>query len=215
MIIKNKLIYVGFGLFLTFLLVLPINYQSYSYETVSMPKKAKNTYMDIEISSDNTGSNKIFEVNNMFPGDEETGKFCVKVFYKENVTVKYNAFILPEYKKLAEVLKTKVVLEKSDEVLYDGLMEGMPDSINYNLSSRVKTNDDVCYLITVYLDKNVGNEYQNLPLAVNLEWSVEETKNLIDNPKTGDNIIIWIGIGVVSLICLILVIVVGKRGKKM
>ena len=28
-----------------------------------MPKKAKNTYMDIEISSDNTGSNKIFEVN--------------------------------------------------------------------------------------------------------------------------------------------------------
>lgn len=80
--------------------MLSINYQSYSYETVSMPKKAKNTYMDIEISSDNTGSNKIFEVNNMFPGDEETGKFCVKVFYKENVTVKYNAFILPEYKKL-------------------------------------------------------------------------------------------------------------------
>ena len=51
--------------------------------------------MDIEISSDNIGSNKIFEVNNMFPGDEETGKFCVKVFYKENVIVKYNAFILP------------------------------------------------------------------------------------------------------------------------
>ena len=43
--------------------MLSINYQSYSYETVSMPKKAKNTYMDIEISSDNTGSNKIFEVN--------------------------------------------------------------------------------------------------------------------------------------------------------
>ena len=99
MIIK-KLIYVVFGLFLTFLLVLSINYQSCSYEIVSMPKKAKNTYMDIEISSDNTGSNNIFEVNNMFPGDEETGKFCVKVFYKENVTVKYNAFILPEYKKL-------------------------------------------------------------------------------------------------------------------
>ena len=40
MIIK-KLIYVVFGLFLTFLLVLSINYQSYSYEIVSMPKKAK------------------------------------------------------------------------------------------------------------------------------------------------------------------------------
>ena len=73
--------------------------------------------MDIEFSDGGSGTNKVFEVKNMVPGDVEEEQFCVGAFYKDKVAVKYNAVILLEYKKLAEVLKTKVIVNKTGKVL--------------------------------------------------------------------------------------------------
>lgn len=220
---KNKLFYIFSSIILVFIFTLTFGLKTYTYELDISPKLEQNVIdkdiMDIEFSDGGSGTNKVFEVKNMVPGDVEEKQFCVRVFYKDKVAVKYNAVILPEYKKLAEVLKTKVIVNKTGKVLYEGLIEGMPDSINYNLRSATKTDKVVCYTIIVYLDKDVGNEYQNLPLAVNLEWWVEESHepdepDEADNPNTGDTIIKWVIISLVLVMCLAITIYLSRKGGK-
>lgn len=157
--------------------------------------------------------NTPFQVTNMFPGDRETKYYCVKVSYKSDIVVRYHADIRPGYEKLAEVLKVKIRLLDTDEVLYDGLMRDMPKSLNHALYTGEKTQSELYYEITAYLDTSVGNEYQDKELLADFRWWVEETDNL-DIPQTGDtsNIYLWICLGSVSL--LLLLILIAKRRKE-
>lgn len=157
--------------------------------------------------------NTPFQVTNMFPGDRETKYYCVKVSYKGDIIVRYHADIRPGYEKLAEVLKVKIRLLDTDETLYDGLMRDMPKSLNHALYTTEKTQSELYYEITSYLDTSVGNEYQDKDLIADFRWWVEETENL-DSPQTGDtsNIYLWIALASGSLFILILLL--AKRRKE-
>lgn len=157
--------------------------------------------------------NTPFQVTNMFPGDRETKYYCVKVSYKGDIIVRYHADIRPGYEKLAEVLKVKIRLLDTDETLYDGLMRDMPKSLNHALYTTEKTQSELYYEITAYLDTSVGNEYQDKELIADFRWWVEETENL-DSPQTGDtsNIYLWIALASGSLFILILLL--AKRRKE-
>lgn len=137
--------------------------------------------------------NTAFQVGNMFPGDAETKYFCVRVSYRDTVTVHYKATVRPGYEKLAEVLKIRVRLLTSGETLYDGLMSQMPESVTHKLSSGGSATDELYYEITAYLDTSVGNEYQNKELIADFSWWVDETGKLIVSPDTGDSshILLW------------------------
>ncbi len=154
--------------------------------------------------------NEPFTVGNMFPGDEITKYFCVRVSYHDTVTVHYKAVIRQGYEKLAEVLKVKVRILNQDgvqvEMLYDGLMKEMPESLSKQLTSQKSTTDELYYEITAYLDTSVGNEYQNLSLIADFKWWVAEEGNLTSGPKTRDlaNIVLWI-----SLILFLIIICAG------
>ena len=157
--------------------------------------------------------NTPFQVTNMFPGDRETKYYCVKVSYKGDIIVRYHADIRSGYEKLAEVLKVKIRLPETDETLYDGQMRDMPKSLNHALYTTEKTQSELYYEITAYLDTSVGNEYQDKELIADFRWWVEETENL-DSPQTGDtsNIYLWIALASGSLFILILLI--AKRRKE-
>lgn len=157
--------------------------------------------------------NTPFQVTNMFPGDRETKYYCVKVSYKGDIIVRYHADIRPGYEKLAEVLKVKIRLLDTDEILYDGLMLDMPKSLNHALYTNEKTQSELYYEITAYLDTSVGNEYQDKELIADFRWWVEETENL-DAPQTGDtsNIYLWVALASGSLFILILLL--AKRRKE-
>lgn len=161
----------------------------------------------------NSGDNTRFNVGNMFPGDAETQYYRVRVSYQNKVTVRFHADIHPGYEKLAEVLKCRIVLLTTGEVMYDGLMRDMPASLNHTLRSSEKTTDELLYEITAYLDTSVGNEYMNKSLVADFHWWVEETKNLTDNPKTGDsfNPLLWGGMAFGSLFLLILLLAKRKK----
>lgn len=161
----------------------------------------------------NSGDNTRFNVDNMFPGDAQTQYYRVRVSYQNKVTVRFHADIHPGYEKLAEVLKCRVVLLTTGEVMYDGLMRDMPASLNHTLRSSEKTTDELLYEITAYLDTSVGNEYMNKSLVADFRWWVEETKNLTDNPKTGDsfNPLLWGDIAFGSLFLLILLLAKRKK----
>lgn len=160
--------------------------------------------------------NTPFQVTNMFPGDRETKYYCVKVSYKGDIIVRYHADIRPEYEKLAEVLKVKIRLPETDETLYDGLKRDMPQSLNHALYTNEKTQSELYYEITAYLDTSVGNEYMDKELIADFRWWVEETENL-DSSQTGDtlNIYLWIALASGSLFILfILILLLVKRRKE-
>ena len=167
----------------------------------------------IELYNKQPGENTAFAVGNMFPGDSETKYFRVRVSYHDKITVHYKATVRPGYEKLAEVLKVRVRLLSTVEMLYDGLMRDMPESLTHKLASKKSTTDELYYEITAYLDTSVGNDYQNKDLIADFKWWVEETGNLDDSPQTGDtsNILLWTVLAAGSLSMMILLLVVRRR----
>lgn len=157
--------------------------------------------------------NTPFQVTNMFPGDRETKYYCIKVSYKGDIIVRYHADVRPGYEKLAEVLKVRIKLLGDDELLYDGLMRDMPQSLNHALYTSTSKQSELYYEITAYLDTSVGNEYMDKELIADFRWWVEETDHL-DSPQTGDNshIYLWLCLASGSLFCMILLL--WKRRKE-
>lgn len=166
----------------------------------------------LSLHNRNSNDNTPFQVGNMFPGDSETEYYCIKVSYKGDVVLRFRADIHSGYEQLAEVLKCRVTLPESGEVLYDGLMQDMPKSLNHALNTDKSTTSQVYYEITAYLDTSVGNEYMNKDLIADFRWWVEETGNL-NPPQTGDsfNLYLWLCIAAASLLLLILL---WKKRKK-
>lgn len=160
----------------------------------------------------NPGDNVPFQVTNMFPGDAETKYYCVKVSYKGDIVVRYHADIRKGYEKLAEVLKVRIFMPDTDELLYDGLMRDMPKSLNHPLYTNASTQNELYYEITAYLDTSVGNEYMEKALIADFRWWVEETNNL-DSPVTGDtsNVRLWIYLAAGSLVLLLILLAVRRR----
>lgn len=155
-----------------------------------------------------------FKVENMFPGDSETKYYCVRVSQKDTLTVRFNAFVQPGYEKLAEVLKIRVKLLTTGDLLYDGIIKDMPESLDCKIVTTQSTVKDLYYEVTAYLDTSVGNDYQNKKLVADFKWWTEDSSSLGDNPYTGDtfNILLWISVAAGSL--LIFVLLLAKRPKE-
>ncbi len=148
----------------------------------------------IELYAGQAEENSPFSVGNMLPGDSEAKSFRVRVAHQGKVTVHCKAVVRDGYEKLAEVMKARVALPDTGEVVYDGLMRDMPDSVARELDSSSRVTDELRYEITAYLETSVGNEYQNLDLIADITWWVDEASNLAPLAKTGDgtDYLLWI-----------------------
>ena len=182
-------------------------------DTSDMSNQEEVKAVALYLHSRNEGDNVPFEVMNMFPGDVETKYFCVKVAYKDTITVKYKADIRKGHEILAEVLKCRITLLTTGEVLYEGLMRDMPESLDHTLNSSVSTESELYYQVTAYLDTSVGNRYQNRRLIADFKWWVEDDGNL-EPPQTGDAAQPIIIICVMVAIALVLVPILLKLRKR-
>lgn len=182
-------------------------------DTSDMSSQEEVKAVALYLHSRNEGDNVPFEVMNMFPGDVETKYFCVKVAYKDTITVKYKADIRKGHEILAEVLKCRITLLTTGEVLYEGLMRDMPESLDHTLNSSVSTESELYYQVTAYLDTSVGNRYQNRRLIADFKWWVEDDGNL-EPPQTGDAAQPIIIICVMVAIALVLVPILLKLRKR-
>lgn len=160
----------------------------------------------IELYDKQAEDNTPFNVTNMFPGDKITKDYRVIVSYHDEVIIHYHADIREGYEKLAEVLKVNIML--NGQLVYDGLMKDMPNSIEYSLNSKETTTSELYYQITAYLDTSVGNEYQNKELMADFRWWIEEDSHLDPLPDTGDkfNLPLYCTVAVSSLVLTLFVI---------
>ena len=130
----------------------------------------------ITLNGPNESINKIFTVENMFPGDKISQYYVLNISHKKNIDIMFNAEVQEGYEILAEVLKVKVAIQSVEEPLYDGLMKDMSHSLTYTLPGNQQS---LTYCITVYLDTTVGNKnitdsdgkrYQNKILKADFSW---------------------------------------------
>ena len=162
----------------------------------------------------NPGDNTPFNVTNMFPGDIETKYFLVRVVHKGDIILRFHAEARPGYEKLAEVLKCRVVLPESGDILYDGLMRDMPESLNVDLQTDSEITSEAYYEIIAYLETSVGNEYMQTELVADFTWWVEETDNL-GPAHTSDGLeyTVWIIVAAASLIIIIILAARLRKGE--
>ncbi len=172
------------------------------------------TAASIELAEGKEEDNIPFNAENMFPGDRITQYYRVRVHYNGKITVHFRAEVRKGYEKLAEVLKVRVTLLSTGETLYDGLMGEMPESLDYKNESKAKTQEDLYYEITPYLETSVGNEYRNKELTADFKWWVEG--DLIPPPQTGDDssTTVWVLVAAGSAVVLLLLIFARRRKNK-
>ena len=172
------------------------------------------TAASIELAEGKEEDNIPFNAENMFPGDRITQYYRVRVHYNGKITVHFRAEVRKGYEKLAEVLKVRVTLLSTGETLYDGLMGEMPESLDYKNESKAKTQEDLYYEITPYLETSVGNEYRNKELTADFKWWVEG--DLIPPPQTGDDssATVWVLVAAGSAVVLLLLIFARRRKNK-
>lgn len=157
--------------------------------------------------------NTLFSIENMFPGDSETKYYRVRVSYHDKITVHFNAQTREGQESASEVMGVKVKLVTSGETLYEGLMQDMPQSLTYTMTSAESTTAEIYYEITAYLDTSAGNEYQNKEILLDFLWWADETGNLDDPPQTGDtsSIVIWSVTATVSALVLLLLLIFRRK----
>ncbi len=146
-----------------------------------------------------------FEVNNLLPGDCETKYYYLDVSYHGDIVVRYHADIREGSDKLAEVLKVRVRMLENNEVLYDGLMRDMPQSVDYPLYTDTNTRRALYYEISAYLETSVGNEYADQGLTADFRWWVEETSQLDVNGTFDHDLCFWI----IFACCLVILLLIA------
>lgn len=168
---------------------------------------------EITLYNKHLQDNTLFSVGNMFPGDSETKYYRVQVSYHDKITVHFKAETRGEQENSAEVMGVKVKLMTSGETLYEGLMQDMPQSLTYTMTSSESTTAEIYYEITAYLDTSAGNEYQSKEVILDFYWWADETDNLDKAPKMGDtsNVVPWSVTATVSALVLLLLIVFRRK----
>jgi hypothetical protein len=116
-----------------------------------------------------------FEVRNMFPGDTVEKYFYVHISFNNQIVLNYHADIVTG-EDLASVLDCKIELLTTGETLYEGIMSEMPTAVKQIIVTDGSAIGELYYKITVHMDTNVGNEYQNEYLRADFRWWINKRK---------------------------------------
>lgn len=192
-----------------------IGEESTEPEATSRPAQAdKPTAYKLELYKDKPEDNQRFEVVNMLPGDMVTKYFCIKAYHEKDIDLYFKADITEQTKSLGNVLHIKVTHMESGRVLCEAAFSEVKGK---EFAALLKANSEkgttVYYQIDVSLDTSVGNEYQVARLTADFEWVVKDEGGLTP-PQTGDNInpTPWIVLAGSSFLLLLLLL--GRRGKE-
>lgn len=132
---------------------------------------------EVVLSDDQSENAASLHAENLFPGDSQTKRYHVNITYQDRITLCFNSSVDSGNEELAEVMKIKVNLPSTGELLYDGPIDTMP-TLTHTLTSPQKVTQDIPYDVTIYLDPSADQSYQNLDLNAALHWWASETEDL-------------------------------------
>lgn len=156
-----------------------------------------------------------FQVDNMFPGDTVEKDYVVEVSYQGSVTVHFHTSVRIGDELLADALECRIQLTNSGQVLYDGPVENMPESVTCVLNSDTVSTNRLHYIITVYLDTSADNRYQNQTLIADFRWWVDDgDKDNLKPAVTGDQSLLFVWLAVTLLAICMLILLLKKLRKE-
>lgn len=132
---------------------------------------------EVVLSDDQAENAASLHAANLFPGDSQTKRYQVKITYQDRITLCFDTTVGSGSEKLSEVMKIKVHLPSTGELLYDGPIDTMP-TLTHTLTSPQKVTQDIPYDVTIYLDPSADQSYQNLDFDAGLHWWASETEDL-------------------------------------
>lgn len=154
-----------------------------------------------------------FTVQNLLPGDRVSKEYEIAVSFKDSMDLCFYAPVKEDIFSVSDVLKCSVAIKDSGQILYDGLLKDMPSCLTYRLYSKEETTKTVTYLISVYLDTSVGNEYMSGKLTADFNWWAETRENLV-SPETGLYGFISVLYALIALASFLVIIITVIRRKR-
>ena len=127
------------------------------------------------------GSELSFDVKDLDGGSSVSMLYSIIATYNSDFILNYDMSIRndEEFQKLAEILKIKVELVKTDgdALLYDGLLTDM-SAVEIDLNADKYTTTEYLFRITMYLDSPLGEQYYGQKLIADMSWWIEEQDNI-------------------------------------
>lgn len=176
--------------------------------------------VQLTLYNNQTTQNDRFSVTDMLPGDSISKYFCIRAYHNKDVTLYFTVENLEAINRLQDVLKLRVARLSDGAVLCDAPMSGIVGKV---FSQLLTVNDagmsDAWYSITVYMDADTGNEYQQARLEADFKWYCEGEESGVDGglsgiPQTGGMFPFWLVLGGVGIALILLALVWGRREKK-
>ncbi len=140
---------------------------------------------EIKLSDADASENVEFNLVNMFPGDEETKTFRVKVKHSGTVKVHCEAMVnaasttaaeAEAMKEAAEAIRVQVKIDQDETPIYDGEMLNMPNRAIHTLTGSGTT--ELKYTITAYMKTSVsGKEFMDKAIKADFKWWLEEVSD--------------------------------------
>ncbi len=132
----------------------------------------------VELYLGQNADNDAFRAQNMFPGDQVTKFYCLKVYHKADIAVYFNVTDIIETRSLGDILHIKVTRFNEDGSGEQVVCDGSFSNIKNNTYHTVFTTDAdretiACYKIEVSLPSSASNEYQGASLSAQFNWYAE------------------------------------------
>ncbi len=133
----------------------------------------------IELYRGQSADNDAFNAQNMFPGDTVTKYYCLKVYHRAYVAVRFDVTDITETKSLGNILNIKVTKYNEDgsgeEVVCNDSFNNIKGTTYNTVFSVNATKETIAYYkIEVSLPTSAGNEYQGASLSADFNWYAED-----------------------------------------
>lgn len=152
----------------------------------------------ITLSGNQAESVTAFSLKNLLPGKKETKSFYIQVSYRKQLFLCCDATVCSD-NDLADRMYATIRLPSTGEELYDGPIKEMP-CLSYELQSASKATENITYEVSLYLDPDADNAYQDMEFEAEFRWWAQQPENL-SSPRHSDV--------VKALLCISLVMTVG------
>lgn len=137
----------------------------------------------ITLSGSQAESSTAFSLTNLLPGKKETKSFYIQVSYRKQLSLCCDATVCSD-NALADMMYVTIRLPSTDEELYDGPIKDMA-CLSYDLQAPSKTTEEITYEVSLYLDPDADNAYQDMEFEAEFRWWAQQPESLA-SPRHSD-----------------------------
>lgn len=185
----------------------------------------------LELFQGQPQANEKFQADNMFPGDQLTRYYCVRVYHDQPVQIFFRCDITGQTKSLGDALEISVTRLGGDGSLCEGTfsqVNGKAEGETFQPSAQGVT--ELYYRVDVSADTSLGNEYQQASLDADFTWYAQDVSTggaaqettptapssnvtALTPPQTGDRFPLTLLV-VIAAVALVMVVVLWFKRKK-